>query len=153
MFIKRWFICRSGGVGSEKIRKRSSDVSLFVTYFYPLKQNGVDFGKWLPGCFPLRHTPLEKARRRRSKPRVGKVFTSWQPEYSIINRATQVALRKKYQKINVIVAIHHRRNADPLKTLVNKKERRRDVDRSRLSPDLNFSWLRVKVCPGSIVRS
>lgn len=48
--------------GSEKIRKCSSDIPGFVTYFCSSNQNGVDLGKWLPVLCAPPHTTEQRRR-------------------------------------------------------------------------------------------
>lgn len=112
------------------------------------------------GCLssPLRHTPQSKGEEEeKSATSTESAQTSWQSMISINDPATQV-VRDKIPKNNLIAAIHQQGSTGPEASLCGGGGGGRLTSCQTLywshgGPDLDFSWLRVKVCPDAIVRS
>lgn len=95
--------------GSEKIRKCSSDVLRFVTYFCSSNQNGVDLGKWLPVLCAPPHTTEQRRRGGEVSHVYGKCSDLGSLRFQLMT--LQLKLRNdKIPKNNLIAAIHQQRN-------------------------------------------
>lgn len=107
--------------GSEKIRKCSSDVLRFVTYFCSSNQNGVDLGKWLPVLCAPPHTTEQRRRGGEVSHVYGKCSDLGSLRFQLMT--LQLKLRNdKIPKNNLIAAIHQQRNTGQERICEKEKE-------------------------------